>query len=82
MRKTAELSGKIGNTKPWFSYAIPFPGSEFSKQAKQYGKIVNKDMSTWENTNIVFVPNGTNAGEMKYWYTVGRNSKALNREGK
>ena len=78
MRKTVELSKRIGNMRPWFSFAIPFPGSVFWKQVKQYGKIVERDLSTWRNTTLVFVPNGTTAEEMRYWRAMGMNPKIPN----
>jgi radical SAM superfamily enzyme YgiQ (UPF0313 family) len=68
MQKTIELSRKLGNDSPWFSYAIPFPGTNFWNNANKYGKIINNDFSTWVNTTLVFVPNGTTEKEMRYFY--------------
>jgi len=70
IKKTVELSKKIGNTNPWYSYAIPFPGTKFWKDADKYGKIINWNYDKWINTTLIFVPNGTTEAEMRSWRKV------------
>ena len=72
MKRTVELSRQIGNVKPWFSYAIPFPGTVFWQQAQQHGQIIVKDFTQWGNRRIIFVPQDTNIKEMQFWYNKGR----------
>jgi radical SAM superfamily enzyme YgiQ (UPF0313 family) len=73
MKKTVELSKKIGHTHPaWFSYAIPFPGTTFWKVAKDYGTIVEPDFRTWNNRTLVFVPNGVTESDIRHWHNLAR----------
>lgn len=73
MKKTVELSKKIGHTHPaWFSYAIPFPGTTFWKVAKDYGTIIEPDFRTWNNRTLVFIPNGVTKDDMIHWHNLAR----------
>lgn len=76
MQKTIELSRRIGNTSPWFSYAIPFPGTDFWKVVDDYGTIIEKDFSKWGNRSLVFVPNGVTEEQMRYYYNRGEEVKS------
>jgi radical SAM superfamily enzyme YgiQ (UPF0313 family) len=58
IQKTIKLSKKIGTDSPYFSYAIPFPGTLFWKKVPEYGKIIEHRFEKWDNKTIVFVPNG------------------------
>lgn len=73
MKKTVELSKKIGHTHPaWFSYAIPFPGTTFWKVAKDYGTIIEPDFRTCNNRTLVFIPNGVTKEDMIHWHNLAR----------
>ncbi len=41
-----------------FSFAQPYPGSEFLAVAPQHGKLVNTDGTRYWNDVVSFVPNG------------------------
>lgn len=58
INKTIKLSRKIGTNKWWFSFAVPFPGTDFWKKAPEYGKILTYDFSKWYNSSLVYVPHG------------------------
>lgn len=49
------------NTQKWCSYAIPFPGTEFRRQAVLYGKIVSHDYDLYTNDHINYLPHGVSA---------------------
>ena len=71
LQATVELSGEVGNNRPWFSYAIPFPGTQFWKIAEDYGTIIEPDFSKWSNRNPVFVPYGLTVDKLRYWREKG-----------
>ncbi|MEK6732738.1 MAG: radical SAM protein [Candidatus Omnitrophota bacterium] len=49
----------------WFSYAQPFPGSEFYEIAGKYGRVVNRDLSSYWNTRVSFIPKGLTMLKMR-----------------
>lgn len=65
MQDTVRLAGEIGTNQSWASFAIPFPGTQFWKQALTAGKIQTWDFGRWHNRELVFVPNGCSAERMK-----------------
>lgn len=54
----------------WFSYAQPFPGTEFHEVAERYGRLISRDPSTYWNDRISFVPNGLTKSKMKKMGTI------------
>lgn len=73
IENTVKLSKQIGDKHPsWFSFAIPFPGTSFWKDADKYGKIIEKDFSKWGNRTIVFLPNGVSKEDMQRWYDISQ----------
>lgn len=71
MRRTVELSRRIGHNHPaWFSYAIPFPGTFFWKEAEKYGSIIEPDFRKWGNRTIVFLPHGVTKEDMLKWHNM------------
>jgi radical SAM superfamily enzyme YgiQ (UPF0313 family) len=71
LEKTVKLSKEVGTDAPWFSYAIPFPGTVFWEKAEEYGRVLTYDFSKWWNERIIFIPNDLTAEEMTYWYNEG-----------
>ena len=71
MRRTVELSRQVGNTVPWFSFAIPFPGTKFWHVAKDYGKIIDWNFSHWDNRHVIFLPHGVTEGDLHKWKRLG-----------
>lgn len=45
----------------WCSFAIPFPGTVFYKNAKENGTITITDWDSYNNQTIVYIPNGLTA---------------------
>lgn len=64
IKKTIDFARELG-AKNWFSYAIPFPGSQFYEEAEKFGQIVEKDISKWGNETLVFIPSGLNRSQME-----------------
>ncbi len=75
LRATVQLSQEIGNDKPWFSYAIPFPGTQFWKVAEDYGTIIERAFFKWSNRNPVFVPFGLTVNKLRSWREKARRWK-------
>lgn len=67
IKDTIELARKLISNCDygWFSYAQPFPGSEFYEIASKYGTLINRDPSTYRSTRISFVPDGLTKYKMK-----------------
>lgn len=47
-----------------FALAQPFPGSDFLREAEEYGQVVNKDYFNYSNKKVSFIPSGMNKGEL------------------
>lgn len=72
MAKTVGLSRRIGtDDQPWFSYAIPFPGTKFWAVAEQYGKIMDWDFDHWDNRHVIFTPHGVAVKDVQRWRQKG-----------
>lgn len=56
IRRTLAAASCIGTDRPWFSFAIPFPGTKFWQTHLDHGEIVEHDVSKWGNKRVVFVP--------------------------
>lgn len=67
IKDTIELARRLRKVCDygWFSYAQPFPGTEFYDMAERYGKLINRNPSTYWNTRITFIPNGLTKSKMK-----------------
>lgn len=44
--------------KNWFQFSTPFPGSSFSINAEEYGKIISWNLNDWDHQRPVFIPHG------------------------
>ncbi len=58
IRDTIEFSNKVESDSKWVSLAIPLPGTHFYEVASNYGRIVKRPWSQFNNMNVCFVPNG------------------------
>lgn len=56
IQDTIQFARKVKSHGKWFSYAIPLPGTQFYKEAFQYGKILKKPWGKFYNTEICFIP--------------------------
>lgn len=45
----------------WCSFAIPFPGTVFYKNAKESGIITTTDWDNYNNQTVIYIPNGLTA---------------------
>lgn len=67
IRDTIELAKRLRSICDygWFSYAQPFPGTEFYEVATKYGRLINQHPYTYWNTRISFIPNGLTKSKME-----------------
>lgn len=65
MKATLSLAKRIGNCRPSFGFAIPFPGTAFWKLVSRYGTVCTWDFSKWDTKRVVFVPKDVTAGQMR-----------------
>lgn len=50
----------------WYvGYAQPYPGSRFYEIAKEYGTLINKNVKSYRNNKISFVPYGLSYSKLK-----------------
>lgn len=56
IQDTIRFARRVKSHGKWFSYAIPLPGTQFYKEAFQYGKILKKPWGKFYNTEVCFVP--------------------------
>jgi radical SAM superfamily enzyme YgiQ (UPF0313 family) len=64
VRDTINLAREL-SLPGWVSYAQPFPGSRFYEVARDYGRLINKDTTTYYNDGISFIPRGLRRSQMK-----------------
>jgi len=63
---TIRLSREVGTDgKPWFGYAVPYPGTDFHRQASQWGIIRDVPYDRWTNDEPVFIPQGLTEGALR-----------------
>ncbi len=64
MRRTLEMAEALRATT-WFSLAQPLPGTVFHDEARREGRILEDDLSRYDNTKIVYLPEGVTLEEMR-----------------
>lgn len=65
LRDTVQLARSIGDDPGHASYAIPFPGTAFWKQAPAAGEILDWDYSHWDNRHVIFRPHDLRTEQLK-----------------
>lgn len=61
---TLDLAREIGDARPNFGFALPFPGTRFWREHKGYGRLINPDWSTWSTREPAFVPMGIELADL------------------
>lgn len=65
IRNTIDFAKKLALYGSYVGYAQPFPGSRFYEIAQDYGTLLNKNVRSYWNNRITFVPRGLTVGKMK-----------------
>lgn len=61
---TIRFAFSLPTDRAWFSFAMPFPGTQFYEMANKYGKIIEPDFSKWNQATLVYLPKDINQKDM------------------
>ncbi|GAX60434.1 Fe-S oxidoreductase [Candidatus Scalindua japonica] len=61
---TIRFAFTLPTDRAWFSFAAPYPGTQFYDMADKYGKIIEPDFCKWNQATLVYLPKDIKKDEM------------------
>lgn len=68
IKDTINFAKELSLSRWYVGYAQPYPGSRFYEIAKEHGTLINKDVKSYRNNKISFVPYGLSYSKLKKLY--------------
>ena len=61
---TIRFAFSLPTDRAWFSFAAPYPGTEFYELVEKYGEIIEPDLAKWNQATLVYLPNNISKKQM------------------